>query len=166
MGIPPFPFSIYYFTIFFEQSKGGVGEKDNSPSHGYAMTAPSGRGPFGAVSLRDLFAPPQSRLRRDSVSQSDDGEGVLKIPAGEAQRNFPVLRGHGPQEPRFCGGEIFADQNSGGRSPEEFSCPVRPRTAERAELALCPFRLKKEIYEKETCTRVSWRNRSSRRGPG
>ena len=25
MGIPPFPFSIYYFTIFFEQSKGGVG---------------------------------------------------------------------------------------------------------------------------------------------
>ena len=36
-----------------------------------------------------------------------------KIPAGEAQRNFPVLRGHGPQEPRFCGGEILADKNPG-----------------------------------------------------
>ena len=46
-------------------------------------------------------------------SQSDDGEGVLKIPAGEAQRDFLVLPGHGPQEPRFCGGEIFADKNPG-----------------------------------------------------
>ncbi len=67
-----------------------------------------------------------------------------KIPAGKAQRNFLVLPG----------------------LTSQVSLRSTCSKAERAELALCPFRLKKEIYEKETCTRVNWKNRSSRRGPG
>ena len=67
-----------------------------------------------------------------------------KIPAGEAQRDFLVSPG----------------------LTSQVSLRSTCSKAERAELALCPFRLKKEIYEKETCTRVNWKNRSSRRGPG
>ncbi len=67
-----------------------------------------------------------------------------KIPAGEAQRDFLVSPG----------------------LTSQVSLRSTCSKAERAELTLCPFRLKKEIYEKETCTRVSWKSRSSRRGPG
>ena len=59
-------------------------------SHGYAVTAP----PRGEPRLTSPYG---------GGAAGGGGRGVVgglsggnKIPAGEAQRNFPVLRGHGP----------------------------------------------------------------------
>ena len=49
---------------------------------------------------------------------------LYKIPAGEAQRDFPVLSGHRPRRAKPRG--IFLSclvTDPGGRSPEGFSCP-------------------------------------------
>ena len=126
------------------------------------------------VRLRTVSAPPSLARNPSTAPCPHPARGFRPIQMHCARPNSPMAKlfqSPTNHTPRTCATLLMSAGHSPPPRARLVPCGHAPQNARRAGIAPRPPCLKKEIYEKETCTHISWHwtgcsGRCSPREPG